>query len=88
MSVMRFPAHERQGDGPRRFHPRRGRVLTLACIHGPWRPSGAVAAAGVFAVCWTNYSGSWWAALHDFDVPSQLRLIEACRANDVAQVGR
>ena len=34
----------------RRFWPIAGRPLTLANIRGPWRPSGSVAACGMFAV--------------------------------------
>ena len=63
---------------PRRFFPRRGGRLTMGVIRGPWRPSGAVAGAGVFAVVWSTRSGDFWAPLHDFEPADQLRLIDAC----------
>lgn len=66
----------------RRFFPARGGLLTLEQIRGPWRPSGTVAAAGVFCVLWSTRSGDFWAPLHDFEPASQLRLIEACRHLD------
>jgi len=47
-----------------------------------WRPSGAVAGGGVFAIVWETYRGSFWAALHDFEPSAQLRLIEDCRHLD------
>jgi hypothetical protein len=72
---------------PRRFVPVRGRRLTLDAIRGPWRPSGTVASAGVFAVVWEVRSGSFWAPLHDFEPSDQLRLIESCRSFDVEQFG-
>ncbi len=71
-----------QGGPPRRFSPVRGRLLTLANIRGPWRPSGAVTACGVFAVVWSTRAGDFWAALHDFTPADQLRLIESCRWSD------
>lgn len=65
---------------PRRFFPPRGRKLSTANVRGPWRPSGTVASAGVFAVVWSTPTGfTFWAPLHDFDQSSQLRLIEQCR---------
>ena len=67
---------------PRRFLPLRGQQLTLDNVRGPWRPSGAVAGAGVFAVVWTTRRGDFWAPLHDFAAADQLRLIEACRHID------
>lgn len=67
---------------PRRFVPLRGRLLTLNNVRDPWRPSGAVAGAGVFAVVWTTQSGDIWAPLHDFAAADQLRLVEACRHAD------
>ena len=67
---------------PQRFHPPRGHYLTMANIRGPWRPSGAVAGAGLFAIVWTTYRGSFWAALHDFEPSAQLRLIEECQRLD------
>lgn len=68
---------------PRRFYPAPGRRLTLACIRGPWRPSGTVAGMGAFAVVWATSSGaSFWAPLHDFEAIDALRLIEACRSLD------
>ena len=63
----------------RRFHPARGQPLTMDCIRGPWRPSGAVQACGVFAVVWSTFNTDFWAPLHDFDAASQLRLIEIGR---------
>jgi hypothetical protein len=66
----------------RRFVPSRGQALTMGNIRGPWRPSGAVAGAGVFAVVWSTYAGDFWAPLHDFAPADQLRLIEACRRLD------
>ena len=69
----------------RRFRPHSGQVLTLANIRGPWRPSGAVAGVGVFAVVWSTYTSDLWAPLHDFAAADQLRLIDACRHLD--QVG-
>ena len=69
---------------PVRFHPRRGEQLTLDNVRGPWRPSGTVDACGVFAVVWSARSGDFWAPLHDFAPPDQLRLIEACRWLDQA----
>lgn len=67
---------------PRRFRPRAGHPLTLDNIRGPWRPSGTVAGASVFAVVWTTRRGDFWAALHDFQPADQLRLVEACRNLD------
>lgn len=66
-------------EGPRRFLPHPGRRLTVANIHGAWRPSGAVAGVGVFAVVWATRQGTWWAPLHDFEPADQLRLIDDCR---------
>lgn len=66
----------------RRFWPIAGRPLTLANIRGPWRPSGSVAACGMFAVVWSTCSGHWWAPLHDFAPADQLRLVDACRHLD------
>jgi hypothetical protein len=77
--VQPSPARE-----PRRFHPARGQLLTLANIRGPWRTSGAVAGAGVFAVVWSTRGGDFWAALHDFDDASRSRLIDACRWQDLS----
>lgn len=71
----------------RRFRPRAGRLLTMANIRGPWRPSGTVAGSGLFAVVWSTCAGSYWAALHDFTPADQLRLIEAGRSLDVEQFG-
>lgn len=68
----------------RRFLPHRGQKLTMANVRGPWRPSGTVAGAGVFAVVWSTRLGDYWAALHDFAPADQLRLIEACRWLDDA----
>lgn len=71
----------------RRFIPKRGNLLTLENIRGPWRPSGTVAGAGVWAVIWETRKGSFWAALHDFHAADLLRLIEACRRIDIEQHG-
>ena len=67
---------------PRRFRPLSGRLLTIDNVRGPWRPSGAVGGACVFAVVWSTRSGDFWAALHDFEPADQLRLIESCRWSD------
>lgn len=67
----------------RRFHPVRGRLLTLNNVRGPWRPSGTVGGVGVFAVVWSTHSGDFWAPLHDFEPSAQLRLIEQCRWADM-----
>jgi hypothetical protein len=72
---------------PRRFVPPRGQRLTLANIRGDWRPTGTVAGAGVWAVVWDTFSGSFWAPLTDFAQVDQLRLIEACRRIDQEQFG-
>lgn len=66
----------------RRFSPPRGQTLTMSNIRGPWRPSGSVAGAGMFAVVWSTHVGAFWAPLHDFAPSDQLRLIEACRHLD------
>lgn len=79
MKVHRPPSLPRD---VRRFHPPRGQLLTMANIRGPWRPSGAVQACGVFAVVWSTWAGDFWAPLHDFMPADQLRLIEACRQLD------
>ena len=67
---------------PQRFVPFRGRPLTVGHIRGKWRPSGAVAGAGVFAVLWEAGGTTYWAPLHDFCVEDQLRLIAACKQLD------
>jgi hypothetical protein len=67
---------------PRRVYPSRGQPLTMACIRGPWRPSGAAAGAGVFSVVWSTRNGDFWAPLHDFNQLDQLRLIDECRRVD------
>ena len=72
---------------PRRFLPLRGQLLTLANVRGPWRPSGAVSGAGVFAVVWSTRAGDFWAPLHDFMPADQLRLVEACRWLDREAAG-
>lgn len=71
----------------RRFRPANGMKLTLAAIRGPWRPSGTVAGAGVFAVTWASRTMNCWAALHDFSQDAQLRLIEECSWLDRAAGG-
>lgn len=63
----------------RRFCPPPGRYLTFDAVRGPWRPSGAVAGAGVFAVLWSTRHHNFWAALHDFEPADQLRFIAQCR---------
>lgn len=75
------------GAAPRRFRPHAGRLLEMANIRGPWRPSGSVGGSGVFAVVWECRSGLFWAALHDFEPADQLRLIEACRRIDIEASG-
>ena len=72
---------------PRRFFPPPGHALTIGCIRGPWRPSGTVAGAGVFAVVWSTCKGDFWAPVHDFTAPDQLRLIDACRRLDLQANG-
>ena len=67
---------------PTRYLPRRGEHLTLADVRGPWRPSGSVAACGMFAVVWSAPRGDFWAPLHDFAPADQLWLIAACRHLD------
>lgn len=69
---------------PQRVMPQSGRLLTLASIQGPWRPSGTVGGCGVFAAVWATSSGECWAPLHDFEPADQLRLIEQCRGLDQA----
>jgi hypothetical protein len=72
----------------RRFRPARGAALTMDAIRGPWRPTSAVACAGVFAVRWETRAATFWAPLHDFAPADQLRLIEACRWADQNANGR
>jgi hypothetical protein len=72
---------------PRRFRPKYPQRLTMSAIRGPWRPSGAVAGGGIFAVLWQGRSNSFWAPLHDFEPADQLRLIEACRQLDIEAFG-
>ena len=67
---------------PRRFTSPHGAALTMEHVCGPWRPSGAVAACGMFAVVWSTRTGDFWAPLHDFAPADQLRLIQACRWAD------
>jgi hypothetical protein len=69
-------------DNIRRFRPFNGQLLTLRNIHGPWRPSGAIDACGMFAVVWTTVRGEFWAALHDFAPADQLTLVDMCRRGD------
>ncbi len=71
----------------RRFTKPRGEPLTIGCIRGPWRPSGAVGGVGVFAVIWSTYSSDFWAALRDFAPSDQLLLIELGRRQDAEQFG-
>lgn len=75
------------GTEPRRFRPYAGRLLTMANIRGPWRPSGSVGGSGIFAVVWESHGGLFWAAMHDFAPADQLRLIEACRRIDIEASG-
>ena len=79
----RHAGHHAVCQPARRFVPLHGRLLTLANIRGPWRPSGAAGGSGVFAVRWSTYCGDYWAPLHDFEPADQLRLIEACRRLDL-----
>jgi hypothetical protein len=65
-----------------RIWPASGRPITRAQIRGPWRPSGAVGGAGVFAVVWSTSRGDFWAPLHDFELADQLSLIDDCRHLD------
>jgi len=70
-------------DRPRRlqrFRAPHGRRLTIANIHGPWRPDSVIGGTRVFAVIWSTPMRYFWAPLHDFEPACQLRLIEACRA--------
>ena len=67
---------------PHRFYPSHGQALIMDCTCGKWRPSGAFAIAGVFAVVWTTRSGDFWALVHDFCAVEQQRLIEDCRQVD------
>ena len=76
-----------RGVAPRRFRPRAGHLLTMRNVRGLWRPSGTVAGAGVWAVVWETYCGTFWAALHDFAPADQLHLIAACRRLDSEQFG-
>jgi hypothetical protein len=66
----------------RRFRPPRGALLTMEAVRGPWRPSGAVAGAGFFAIVWEGRHVRWFAALHDFCPDAQAHLIAACRWAD------
>ena len=70
------------GDNIRRFRPFNGQQLTMRNIHGPWRPSGAIDASGMFAVVWSTTRGEFWAALHDFAAVDQLTLVDMCRRID------
>lgn len=72
---------------PKRVRPRRGCLLSMDCVRGDWRPTGAVAGAGVFGVIWTTGGGSWWAPLHDFTQGAQQHLIGECRRLDVEAFG-
>jgi len=74
--MNRLQHHQR---APRRFFPPPGGQLSLSNVRGPWRPSGAVAGAGMFSVVWSTHGGDFWAPLHDFEPADQLRLVEACR---------
>lgn len=78
----RQPSQQAPERPLRRFFPVRGGLLTLSQIRGPWRASGAVAGAGVFAVVWTTRGGEFWAPLHDFTPVDQAALIDACRRLD------
>ena len=57
------------GDNMRRFRPFNGQQLTMRNIHGPWRPSGAIDASGMFAVVWST-------------TRDQLTLVDMCRRID------
>ena len=85
---MRQPVLQRwapapASPAPRRFVPLRGQALTMANIRGAWRPSGSVAACGMFAIVWSVAGGEFWAPLHDFAPADQRRLIDACRHKDL-----
>ena len=67
---------------PRRLFPARGKLLKLSDVPGGWRPSGSVDCCACFAVVWEASSGTWWAALHDFEASAQLALIASCRWAD------
>ena len=78
-NLQRSSAAQEPAERPlRRFRTASGMKLTLAAIRGPWRPSGTVAGAGVFAVTWAVRTMNFWAPLHDFTTDTQLRLIEEC----------
>ncbi len=79
--ISRAERHQLQ-QPPVRFWPVAGRQLSLANVRGPWRPSGAVAGAGLFAIVWSTRGGSFWAPLHDFELAAQQQLIAACRHED------
>lgn len=73
----------RPPDGsPYRFWPKHGTFLTWGHIRGPWRPSGAVAGGGMFAVVWSTGHGDYWAPLHDFDPATREELISECAQGD------
>ena len=78
----RHTGYQAGSQPARRFVPLRSQLLTLNNVRGPWRPSGTVGGAGVFAVVWMTRSGDFWAPVHDFEPADQLRLIEACRRLD------
>ena len=69
-------------DGPHRYWPEAGQMLTHANIQGQWQPSASVDCAGVVAVVWYPPQGVQWAPLHDFDSQTQLDLIAACERLD------
>ena len=79
---VRRTSHEAGNQHTRRLMPMRGRLLTLANIGGDWRPSGTAGGVGVFCVVWSTYGGEFWAALHDFDQATRLRLLDECRQRD------
>jgi hypothetical protein len=66
----------------RRFRLRAGQALTSDNVRDPWRPSGTVSSASIFAVMWTARSGVLWTALPDFEPADQLRVFDACRNLD------
>lgn len=85
--MQRFSHFPRQPRRTRRFVPNRPRPLTVHDIGGEWRPSGAVAGLGVFAVVWTIGNTDWWAPLHCFTPGDQLKLVQACEALDQERGG-
>lgn len=75
--------HNPPTHSPARVFPKRGLQLGREVIRGTWWPSGTVACAGVFAVCWNAPDGrTYWAPLHAFDIHTQDELIAECARAD------